>query len=183
MALFDGRLRERTAATVYEAIVAQARGRSFFADAGVPDTMEGRFEMLVLLACLYFRRLRREDWRARRLGQAVFDAMFRDMDASLREIGIGDLTVPKKIKVMGAAFYGRAAAYDAALAKSQDETLGAALARNIWPDAADREASAMLLGRWVREAEVELGRQPAAQLVTSGPVFPVPRLAPAGAAR
>lgn len=174
MALFDGRTRERTAATVYDAIVAQARGRGFFADCGVPDTMEGRFEMLVLLACLYFRRLRREDGRARRLGQAVFDAMFRDMDASLREIGIGDLTVPKKIKVMGEAFYGRASAYDAALAKPGDEALGAALARNIWPELADQDAAAMRLARWVRAAEAALGRQQAAELVTSGPAFPAP---------
>jgi cytochrome b pre-mRNA-processing protein 3 len=169
---------------IYQAIVAQARSAEFYRDYGVPDTLDGRFEMLTLLACLYFRRLRSEDESARRTGQTVFDTMFRDMDASLRELGVGDLTVPKKIKVMGEAFYGRASAYDGALAMDGDEALSSALARNIWPDSEGAETrSSLLLARWVRESERALARQPIATLNGSGPTFAPPASLLAGAER
>lgn len=173
MPLFSrkGRARDRADA-VYAAIVAQARLPAFYTGGGVPDTLEGRFEMLLLCGWLYFRRLRSEDDGMRRLGQSVFDAMFRDMDAQLREIGIGDLTVPKKIKAMGEAFYGRATAYDAGIADRSGRALAEALARNIWPDDAAGGERADRLALWVRQADAALLPQPASQLGGDGPRFP-----------
>jgi len=178
MPLFNRKGRERAVAEgVYGAIVAQARSPAFYTDFGVPDTLEGRFEMIVLLACLYFRRLRSEDEAIRSLGQTVFDTMFRDMDASLRELGVGDLSVPKKIKAMGEAFYGRAGAYDAALAEAEDRALAEALARNIWPEQPEAESRGAALAGWVRTAETALAEQPGETFRSEGPGFPAPGLA------
>jgi cytochrome b pre-mRNA-processing protein 3 len=149
------------AETVYARVVEAARAPALYRRLGVPDTLDGRFEMLVLHAVLFFRRLRSEDEAARRLGQAVFEAMFRDMDASLRELGVGDLTVPKRIKGMIQAFYGRGAAYDAAL----DD----ALSRNIWEG--EGGASAKRLAAYVGAAEAGLRAQSRAALTQSGPCF------------
>lgn len=175
MPLFSRKARDR-ADVVYGAIVAHARSPGFYRDAGIPDTLEGRFEMLVLLGWLYFRRLRSEDEGMRRLGQGVFDTMFRDMDASLRELGIGDLTVPKKIKVMGEAFYGRASAYDAGLADRSGDRLADALARNIWPDVPDGRRRADDLAGWVRDADATLADRSAAELAAGDLQFPPPHV-------
>ena len=103
-------------ASLYGMIVAQARAPAFYQDYGVPDTVDGRFEMVVLHTVLVLRRLDAEPGPVRRLGQAVFDLFCRDMDASLREMGVGDLKVPREMRRIGEAFYGRKAAYEAALA-------------------------------------------------------------------
>ena len=89
---------------------------AFYQDYGVPDTVNGRFEMIMLHAVLVLHRLEGEVRPVRRLGQGLFDAFCRDMDASLREMGVGDLAVPRKMRGIGEAFYGRQAAYRAALA-------------------------------------------------------------------
>src|SRR5438105_12562141 len=114
--LFRPTRRPDTIAALYGAIVAQARHPAFYVHYGVPDTMEGRFDMIVLHAALFFRRLRGESNADRALGQSVFDLFCRDMDHSLREIGVGDLAVPKHMLRLAEAFYGRAAAYDLAIA-------------------------------------------------------------------
>jgi cytochrome b pre-mRNA-processing protein 3 len=120
---------------LYGAIVAQARHPGFYLDFGVPDTPEGRFDMIVLHLALVCRRLGRaegpDQGPARTLSQAVFDMFCRDMDHSLREMGVGDLGVPKKMQKLGEAFYGRLDAYDRALAVAGDEDLAAALRRNV----------------------------------------------------
>lgn len=156
------------AETVYARLVEGARAPVLYRALGVPDTLDGRFEMLVLHAVLYFRRLRSEDETARRLGQEVFETMFRDMDDSLREIGVGDLTVPKRIKSMIQAFYGRGAAYDSALDGDDAEALQEALERNIYEGAG---GSARGLAAYVRAAEACLAKQAAVDLVASGPSF------------
>jgi cytochrome b pre-mRNA-processing protein 3 len=119
----------RTIETIYGTIVAQAREPVFYQALGVPDTVDGRFDMVLLHLWLVLRRLRRvgggED-----LSQALFDHFCRDMDANLREMGVGDLTVPKRMKKFGEAFYGRTAAYDAALEQGR-QALAGALGRNI----------------------------------------------------
>ena len=124
---------EKSALKLYDAIVAQARQPVFYQDYGVDDTTSGRFEMIVLHAYMLFYRLQKEDEAARAVGQLVFNRFFRDMDDALREIGIGDLSVPKKIKKMAQAFYGRVEAYDKARAESLD-ALSETLSRNIYPD-------------------------------------------------
>jgi cytochrome b pre-mRNA-processing protein 3 len=163
---------ERTRA-LYAAIVAQARQPVFYAEIGVPDTLEGRYEMLMLHAFLFMHRLKGEPAETRDVGQKVFDMMFADMDRSLREIGVGDLSVPKKIKKMASAFYGRTAAYDAALAGEEGE-LAAAVERNVFAGDSGKDARAAQLAAYMRSTVDALAAQPTTELVGSGPAFPVP---------
>jgi cytochrome b pre-mRNA-processing protein 3 len=101
----------------------------FYRDLGVPDTVNGRFDMLVLHVWMVLRRLKSVKGGAA-FGQALFDRFCNDMDGNLREMGVGDLTVPKRMQAFGEAFYGRTAAYDLALADGE-EPLAQALCRNI----------------------------------------------------
>ncbi len=132
-----GRFRQSSARAIasvlYGAIVAQARSPALYADLEVPDTVEGRFEMVVLHTALVLRRLQAGNRSAEEAGQEVFDLFCADMDRSLREMGVGDLVVGKRMKKMAAAFYGRSAAYNDALAASAP-ALSEALARNIFTD-------------------------------------------------
>lgn len=91
---------------VYNAIVAQSRREIFYAEWGVADTMTGRFDMISLHAALVFRRLRSSEKHSKDFSQSVFDCFFHDMDRSLREMGVGDLSVGKRIEKMGGLFYG-----------------------------------------------------------------------------
>ena len=100
---------------VYDHLVMQARLPIFYQSYHVADTLSGRFDMIVLHTFLFFHRLKGEDSVAKEFGQEVFDTFFEDMDRSLRELGVGYQAVPKRIKKMGEAFYGRISAYDAAL--------------------------------------------------------------------
>jgi cytochrome b pre-mRNA-processing protein 3 len=118
-----------TIETIYGMIVTQAREPLFYRDLGVPDTVNGRFDLLVLHLWMVLRRVRLTDCGVE-LAQALFDRFCEDLDANLREMGVGDLAVPKRMRAFGEAFYGRSAAYDLALTEGQD-TLAAALGRNI----------------------------------------------------
>src|SRR3712207_4914377 len=140
LALFRRKPLERSGFLLYGAAVAAARDPWFFGAAvGVPDTLDGRFDLVGLHAGLLIRRLHRDpDPRGAEAAQAVFDAMFADMDLNLREMGVGDLSVPKRMKRMWEAFHGRARAYEAALDAGDRAALETALARNVWragPDA------------------------------------------------
>src|SRR5438094_1407132 len=115
----------------YGRIVEHARQPGFFLEGGVPDTIDGRFELICLHAFLYLHRLKREQKRAAPLGQQFFDTMFADFDRSLREMGTGDLSVGREIKRMAQAFYGRVAAYERGLA-GDDSVLQPALQRNLY---------------------------------------------------
>ncbi len=163
---------------LYGAIVAQGRKPAFYAGYGVPDTPEGRFDMILLHLILFVRRLRREPAPIRALGQRVFDLFCRDMDHSFREMGIGDLAVPKHMRRVAEAFYGRATAYDAAIEDADEEQLAAVLARNIFQSAAP-SAGARRLGRYVRLAIDELDRQEAGELAQARVSFPDPGMIPA----
>ncbi|MGB6538910.1 MAG: ubiquinol-cytochrome C chaperone family protein [Xanthobacteraceae bacterium] len=112
-------------------IVAQARSPIFYAHFGVSDTVQGRFDLIVLHLVLLLRRLAREGAPGREFGQRLFDAFCRDLDGNLREMGIGDLAVPKHMQRFGEAFYGRQTAYRAALDTGSDLDFENALARNI----------------------------------------------------
>ena len=118
-----------TIEAIYGMIVTQARQPSFYRDLGVPDTVNGRFDLLVLHLWMVLRRFQSAE-AAANLSQALFDRFCDDMDANLREMGVGDLTVPKRMQAFGEAFYGRAAAYDLALTSGQ-EPLAQALCKNI----------------------------------------------------
>lgn len=149
---------EATFASLYGAIVAQARSPAFYDGFGVPDTVAGRFDMIVLHLFLFFRQIGEgEDARAMR--QGVFDAFCRDIEHNFREMGIGDLAVPKRMREVGEAFYGRAQAYDAALAEAGPGPLTSALARNIFGLTEATPSGAARLAAYVRAALARQGVQ------------------------
>lgn len=119
---------------VYEVIVAAARQKRFYAQFQVPDTPLGRYEMLSLHIFLAFHRMRGENKALADLAQEIADEFFKDVDHSLRELGIGDQGVPKRMKKLARMFYGRVAAYGEALDANDADALAAALTRNIRPD-------------------------------------------------
>ena len=123
-----------TVYAVYGKAVAQAREPAFYLDVPVPDTVDGRFELIILHVFLLIDRLRGQGEAATELCQRLFDTLFDDMDRSLREMGVGDLSVSKKINTTAEAFYGRAGAYQDALDAQDRAELMEALSRNIFPD-------------------------------------------------
>ncbi|HVI52237.1 MAG TPA: ubiquinol-cytochrome C chaperone family protein [Candidatus Sulfotelmatobacter sp.] len=129
-----GRRWDDQAHDLYETLVAQARRVEFYSAGGVADTIDGRFDLVVLHAFLLLRRLGRKDednsGPAGQLGQAVFDLMFADFDHCLREMGVSDMGMSPKIKKMAKAFYGRIGAYDGSL--EDEAALAAALERNLY---------------------------------------------------
>jgi cytochrome b pre-mRNA-processing protein 3 len=185
--LFRRTPRDGTIAALYGVIVAQARHPIFYQQLGVPDTANGRLEMIVLHAVLVLGRLDAEP-AFRPLGQALFDHFCSDMDANLREMGVGDMAVPRKMKAIGEAFYGRKRAYEAALAAPAlgepglDE-LAAALTRNVYTDATATDAGVRQLAAYMRETVRALSAIDSAALARGELAFPDPLVAaePAGA--
>ena len=165
-------------------IVAAARHPAFYGEYGVPDTLEGRFELLTLHAALVLRRLTRAPAPGPDLAQDVSNAVFRHFDVALREMGVGDITVPKRIKKMAEAFLGRAQAYDAALLQGNDQQLGAALARNVYGrppvDLAGAAASSAhwRLARYARASEAVLAGAAPDKFGRDGLAFPDPTAIP-----
>jgi cytochrome b pre-mRNA-processing protein 3 len=158
--------------------VAAARQPWFYQALGVPDTLDGRFDLVGLHAFLVIRRLSALPPPGPDLAQAVFDAMFSDMDINLREMGVSDLAVGKRVRAMWEAFHGRAAAYEAALADG-DLALAEALARNVWRGGAPAPDAPQRLARLVRrQAAVVDGMAPAA-LLAGQLSFPLPEEVPA----
>jgi cytochrome b pre-mRNA-processing protein 3 len=127
--LFRRRRSDEAAKQLHRIIVAQARQPAFYTALGVPDTLDGRFELIALHGFLVMHRLK-ADPAGIDLAREVAETIFDDLDASLREMGAGDLGVGKRVKRMGEAFYGRVAAYDAGLAEGGD--LADALRRNLY---------------------------------------------------
>ncbi|MFD2649319.1 ubiquinol-cytochrome C chaperone family protein [Devosia albogilva] len=119
---------------VYSAIVAQSRQPRFYADWQVPDTVTGRFDMISLHMALLFRRLKAESGPQKQFSQAVFDLFFKDMDRSLREMGVTDLGVPKKIQKMGNIFFGLLAALNAAMDARDVAAVEQVLSRNVFDE-------------------------------------------------
>jgi cytochrome b pre-mRNA-processing protein 3 len=156
--LFRRTPRADTIACLYGTIVAQARTRAFYQIYGVPDTVSGRLEMIMLHAVLILQRLERESPPVRALGQGIFDRFCRDMDESMREMGVGDLAVPRKMRRIGEAFYGRQATYREALVAADEQPLAAALQRNVFAGGSDG-AGVDRLAAYVREAVRGLAAQ------------------------
>jgi cytochrome b pre-mRNA-processing protein 3 len=167
---FRGFSPDPTIEAVYGMIVAQARSPSFYSHYGVPDTVSGRFDMIVLHLILVLRRLRQATGNLPALGQQIFDRFCRDMDDNFREMGIGDLAVPKEMQRVGEAFYGRSGAYEAALQSGDRSALDAAVARNVF-GTQEVPIGARRLAAYMCEAE----RQLAGQDVAAGELtFPDP---------
>lgn len=155
------RLRE-AAALAYQQIVAQARRPAFFLHCQVPDTVDGRFELICLHAFLYLHRLKGEP-SAAEVAQLFFDAMFGDFDRSLREMGTGDLSVGRQIQRMAQAFYGRIDAYQRGLNEG-DSALQAALARNLFGTAPASDRSLAVMAAYLRREAAGLEGQDTAAL-------------------
>jgi cytochrome b pre-mRNA-processing protein 3 len=172
LARFRRNSQARTIHALYGAIVAQARSATFYADYRVPDTVEGRFDLIVLHLVLLLHRLGHRAAAGRGLGQDLFDAFCRDLDANLREMGVGDLAVPKRMRAFAEAFYGRQAAYLAALDAADPRAFGKALARNIFP--AGDDAGAAQLARYARAAVTKLAAEDDGALLRGEVVFPSP---------
>ncbi len=119
-----------TIEAIYGMIVTQAREPLFYRDLGVPDTVNGRFDLLLLHLWLVLRRLKSVE-SGTALSQGLFDRFCNDMDDNLREMGVGDLTVPKRMRAFGEAFYGRTAAYDVALDGGPRGAGAGAVCKNI----------------------------------------------------
>lgn len=129
---------------LFEAVARQARQPAFYAALGAPDTVEGRFELYSLHVVLLLHRLKGQGRDATSIAQALFDAYVQSLDDALREMGVGDLSVGKKMRRIGEAFYGRVKNYDAALANPGDRAaLEAVLMRTVFADASDGQPSAL----------------------------------------
>ena len=130
--LFGRGRHERIGFQLYTQAVQAAREPYFYAELDVPDTLDGRFDLVGLYACMVIRRLRALPPTGPRVAQAVFDAMFSDMDINLREMGVSDMAIAKKVRAMWEAFHGRALAYEAPLAAGDALALAESIARNVW---------------------------------------------------
>ena len=160
----ERRRRERVAHDLYTVIIEHSRQPIFYTKAAVPDSLDGRFDLIVLHAFLVMRRLNRvssvQTEAARALSQALFDLMFDDMDQNLRELGVGDMSVGKKVKQMARAFYGRVSAYGDGL-DGDDDALKGALVRNLYGTLDDEVASPVLaaMAAYLRRQVKELADQ------------------------
>jgi cytochrome b pre-mRNA-processing protein 3 len=166
--------RNSTIDALYGTIVAQARSPVFYRSFGVPDTVAGRMDMIVLHLVLVLRRLRLAGGP---LGQQVFDRFCEDMDDNFREMGLGDLAVPKEMRRVGEAFYGRAKAYEDGLAAGDADALAGALARNLFAEAknsAEPPIGARRLAAYMRDAAARLAAQADDALARAEPDFPDP---------
>jgi cytochrome b pre-mRNA-processing protein 3 len=166
----DRNFAREAAEQAYRRVVEQARQPVFFTDYGVPDTLDGRFELICLHAFLYLHRLKAERPQSRRVCQLFFDRMFADFDRSLREMGIGDLSVGKHVKRMARGFYGRILAYEEGLAED-DAALGAAIARNVFGTLSGPAPDAAALAGYIRRSVRHLHDQLAADLLAGHVLF------------
>jgi len=146
---------ETAAIALYHSIVAQARSALFYSELGVPDSLNGRFDLIVIHAMLVMRRLRAEPQSEDDVTQALFDYMFKDMDRSLREVGVGDMSIGKHIKKMAKAFYGRAEEYENGMEQG-DLPLAEALKRNLYRTSTPSTAQVAALGAYLLEADKAL---------------------------
>lgn len=165
-----GRRRRAAISALYERIAVASRAPALYAAFGVPDTAEGRFEALALHAILVLRRLRALPPPAADVAQDLVDTIFAELDLALRETGVGDLSVAKRIKPLAKAFYGRAARYDAALDAARDDALAAALGRNVL----GTDSPAPRLAAYARAAERLLAARDLDAILGGEELFPDP---------
>jgi len=165
LGLFRRKPHERAGFALYTEAVALARDPALFALHGVPDTIQGRFDAIGLHVALVLRRCRAEpDPAGAALAQAVFDAMFADMDINLREMGVSDLAVGKRMKKLWEGFHGRARAYEAALDAGDTAALAEAIGRNLHSGAPPEGAAEALAAR-AEALAARLAERPFAELL------------------
>jgi cytochrome b pre-mRNA-processing protein 3 len=154
---------------LHEALIAASRRPEFYEYGQVPDTIDGRFELLVLHAFVLLRRLRGLDDA---LAQALFERLFTQFDLNLRELGVGDMGVGKRIKLMAQSFFGHLQAYENAL--TDDTALHAALSRNLFgtlPEAPPLAVTQPFVA-WLRTADAALATQTNESILAGTVVFP-----------
>lgn len=168
--LFRKNPRRTTIAILYKRIATASRAPGLYSALGVPDTIEGRFESLSLHMVLILRALRNLPEPAAQVAGDLTDAFFQDLDAAHREMGVGDTSVPKRMKKLAASFFGRARAYDAPLDAADEASLSEALRRN----ALGGDAPGRPLARYALTADASLKGADLAAILEHGPVFPNP---------
>ncbi len=159
----------RTATELYGSIVAAARREVFYVRDGVPDTPDGRFALLIVHMFLAMERLRAEGEAGQKLSRALVEAFVSDMDDSMREMGVGDLSVPKKVKKAAGALYDCVAAYRAAIETGE---LTNALRATVLPG--DAAPAAEAVASYMKHAPAALAAQPAEEILTGRIAFPEP---------
>lgn len=163
--LFRPRQARIAGEALYAGLVDQARRPALYRDLGVADRIDSRFELYVLHLALLLTRLKGEGESASETGQAVFDAFVGALDDSLRELGVGDLSVAKKMRKLGEALYGRMTAYEAPIRAADLPGLSEALARNVHES--DEAASALPLANYALAARRSLAGQTLDQLLAA----------------
>ncbi|WOI54231.1 ubiquinol-cytochrome C chaperone family protein [Parvularcula sp. LCG005] len=156
----------------WEQIIDHSRLPEFYSELGVPDTVEGRYDLLTLHMVLVLRRLADEPDTTGKFGQTLFNIMFRNMDFAMRELGVGDLKVGKKVRELAEMFYGRAKAYETPLHEQDVPALTAKLSRNVWGVAEAPQAHA--LADFALRAQAHLAKQTVQSLMLGEVRFPDP---------
>lgn len=173
--LFRPRGARRAADTLYAAAVAQARQPEFYTGMGVPDRIDARFELYTLHVLLLVMRLREEGADGADAAQDLFDVYVSALDNALRELGVGDVSVAKKMRRLGEALYGRMTAYETRLKAGDATGLASALTRNILES--DHVTPGMeALGDYAVHAREALSAQPFDRVVRA-PAWPEPAAA------
>jgi len=178
--LFRRRTRPDTISALYGTIVAQARLPLFYQDYAVADTVNGRFDLIVLHLAPVLDRLAAEP-ALQGVGQGLFDRFWQDMDHNLREMGVGDLAVPKQMRRLGEAYYGRAQAYRVALTSPEADALAEAVSRNVYGGTPADPDAPRWLAAYMREAVRGLDTQRPADLAAGRLRFPEPGPVPTAA--
>lgn len=162
--LFRPRPAQGMGRRLYIRVVDQSREEALYGPYAAPDTVEGRFEIYTLHVVLALDRLRGQGERAGEVSQALFDTYVQALDDALREMGVGDLSVGKKMRKLGEAFYGRVRSYEAAFAALPDtEGLEALLERTVYAEAG--AAHAAKLAAYVVAQREALAAQPLDRLL------------------
>ena len=174
--IFRWLLRDKTpdtAYTAYASIVRQSRLPAFYTGFAVPDTLDGRFDMIVMHVVLYTKRLFGESAEGESFGQLVFDLFIKDMDHSLRERGIGDMSIARKMKHVGESYYGREKAYRTALEAGDAQALAEAISRNLFTEDPNPVA-ARALATYMIKADEDLQGQALSELAGDSIQWPDP---------
>lgn len=164
---------------LYVATVNQARQSVFYQDVRVPDTLSGRFGMIVLHASLLLHRLSRiRTPQGRKLAQSFFDTMFHDIENNLRELGYSDASLGKRVKAMIAGFYGQSQIYEQCLHDADNRSLFSALQRNIFAFSVNdgNEQTIEAMAAYVRQQAENLARQDDEVLLSGSVIFEIPHL-------
>lgn len=172
---------EGPARELYEKIIHQSRQPGFYLTLGVQDTVEGRFDMISIHAFLVMHRLKDEGEDAKEFSQKLYDLMFADMEINLREMGIGDMGMGKRVKKLVKGFYGRLSAYEKGLATTDDkeETLKQALRRNLYRevDQIITEEALDWMAHYLRRENKNMADTPLAKVMTGEIAFgPAPEV-------